>query len=140
MRNPSHQIRRLVLRVDLVGSQGPGVLSICPVGGVGPGGVGLVWGRHELPGSCGSYGTRGQGGSGCVGVRRLHSLESERRPAAVRVDQVLVGFVAALLVAEANGPRPVTTAPSPPEGPIKGGIKGPLEGPIHGGPAVPGIT
>ena len=32
----------------------------------------------------------------------------------------------------ANRPRPATTAPSPPEGPIKGGIKGPLEGLIQG--------
>jgi hypothetical protein len=38
-----------------VTSQGPGVLSICPVGEVGPGGVGLAGSRHELPGSCGSH-------------------------------------------------------------------------------------
>jgi hypothetical protein len=30
--------------------QGPGVLSICPAGGVEPGGMGQVWSRHELPG------------------------------------------------------------------------------------------
>jgi pimeloyl-ACP methyl ester carboxylesterase len=31
--------------------QGPGVLSICPAGEVGP----VIWSRHELPGSCGSH-------------------------------------------------------------------------------------
>ena len=35
--------------------QGLGVLSVCPVGEVGPGGMELVWSRHELPGSCGSH-------------------------------------------------------------------------------------
>jgi hypothetical protein len=35
--------------------QGPGVLSICPAGEVGPDGMGLVWSRHEPPGSCGSH-------------------------------------------------------------------------------------
>jgi Family of unknown function (DUF6529) len=35
--------------------QGPGVLSICPAGGVEPGGMGQVWSTHELPGSCGSH-------------------------------------------------------------------------------------
>jgi hypothetical protein len=36
-------------------AQGLGVLSVCPVGEVGPGGMELVWSRHELPGSCGSH-------------------------------------------------------------------------------------
>src|SRR5215212_9064370 len=27
-----------------------------------------------------------------------------------------------------NSPRPATTAPSPPEGPIKGGVEGPIKG------------
>ncbi len=43
------------LPTHLVVGQGPGVLSLCLVGEVGPGGVELVWSRHELPGSCGSH-------------------------------------------------------------------------------------
>jgi hypothetical protein len=35
--------------------QGLGVLSVCLVGEVGPGGLELVWSRHERPGSCGSH-------------------------------------------------------------------------------------
>jgi hypothetical protein len=34
-------------------SQGPGVLSVCLVGEVGSGGMGLVWSRHGFPGLCG---------------------------------------------------------------------------------------
>ena len=33
---------------------------------------------------------------------------------------------------KANGPRPATTAPSPPEGPIRGGVEGPIRGGIRG--------
>jgi hypothetical protein len=39
----------------LSGEQGLGVLSVCPIGEIGPGGVELVWSRHERPGSCGSH-------------------------------------------------------------------------------------
>jgi hypothetical protein len=38
----------------------------------------------------------------------------------------------------ANRLKPATTAPSPPEGPIKGGVEGPIKGGIKGplkGPA-----
>ena len=48
----------------------------------------------------------------------------------------------------ANRPRPATTAPSPPEGPIKGGVEGPIKGgsrdpwrdPSRGSPAGSGIA
>ena len=42
-------------RQDQAGNQGSGVPSICPVGEVGPGGMGLAGSRHEPPGSCGSH-------------------------------------------------------------------------------------
>jgi hypothetical protein len=38
-------------------------------------------------------------------ARRIHPLEPQRRPAAVRVDQVLVGTVAAVLVTEHGTPE-----------------------------------
>jgi hypothetical protein len=48
-------LREAPERLALDPGQGLGVLSVCPVGEVGPGGMELVWSRHELPGSCGSH-------------------------------------------------------------------------------------
>jgi hypothetical protein len=55
LRSPRADVEALAAVLADPRVQGPGVLLLWLVGEVGPGGMELVWSRHDLPGSCGSH-------------------------------------------------------------------------------------